>query len=594
MRAVWGHVLAWAGVVCACSAGCGSGVKPAARPWWVGADRATLEARYPAGEYLAAEGMAEGGAEDRAARRRAEVRAVDEMNRMLRVSVAGVVEMWDKAATRYRGGRRRAEGESVLVSRIVSESGGGVSGVRFSYWYDRGARRHHVLGVAAVRENYRAALRKGMSAMGGGKYRAAAGYFAAAAALQPREAEPLFRLGTVLEKAGDLEGAAAAYEEAAAGTRGGEWKRSARERLRLVRDRLASVLAGKARKCGLEKGAALLRRAYGLASGRRREEVGCAYRAFVLRRAAEGVAAAAVRAGVKRVAVLDFRDEFGRKSAAGVRTAGALAAEIARAGGGRVSVVERERITDVIRETDVLEPLGLREMGKRFGAEGLVVGTVGRRLNVRLLRRQDAGILAAVSEEWIAPGRGGTAAEEKKGNEEIGLQIAIFGQRKIGGEWVDVDVRDGSVLSSGDLFKIRFSPDRDAYVYVVLYDSAGKASVLFPGTGFLASRVKGGGVVMIPRGADRWYWLDERTGDETLYFIASVEPLADIEKLLPEMEKAGGGRRLAEAIRMRGIGGVTTGAVVTVTGKHGRDVKKVSEVVKGTGAAVRVFTIHHR
>lgn len=44
----------------------------------------------------------------------------------------------------------------------------------------------------------------------------------------------------------------------------------------------------------------------------------------------------------------------------------------------------------------------------------------------------------------------------------------------------------------------------------------------------------------------------------------------------------------------RGVGGITKGQVVTYTLSDGKKIQKVTEVVTGTGSAVRAMSFHHR
>src|SRR6476620_1861140 len=61
------------------------------------------------------------------------------------------------------------------------------------------------------------------------------------------------------------------------------------------------------------------------------------------------------------------------------------------------------------------------------------------------------------------------------------LSINIIGQRKeADGSYTEVLVSEGSVLRSYDNFQVHLETNRPAYVYILLYDSQGTASQLFP------------------------------------------------------------------------------------------------------------------
>lgn len=98
---------------------------------------------------------------------------------------------------------------------------------------------------------------------------------------------------------------------------------------------------------------------------------------------------------------------------------------------------------------------------------------------------------------------------------------------------------DGTTVVSGQRFKIRVQPNSDCYLYILLYDSEGHASVLFPnGKISLANDVRGGVSYEIPEGG-KWYWFDDRPGKETFFVVASYTPLNDLDQLLAKMQQAG-------------------------------------------------------
>ena len=57
----------------------------------------------------------------------------------------------------------------------------------------------------------------------------------------------------------------------------------------------------------------------------------------------------------------------------------------------------------------------------------------------------------------------------------------IIGQRKEpDGSYTEVVVSEGSVLRSYDNFQVHVETNRPSYVYVLIYDSQGKAERSFP------------------------------------------------------------------------------------------------------------------
>lgn len=179
----------------------------------------------------------------------------------------------------------------------------------------------------------------------------------------------------------------------------------------------------------------------------------------------------------------------------------------------------------------------------------------------------------------------------------------IIGQRKeADGSYTEVVVREGSILRSRDHFQVHLEINRPSHIYVLLFDSQGQASQLFPDPKIeQAGFVEGGRKVAIPD-KDLWYWLDENRGTETVYVLASQEPMTDIRGLLSKMAKASDDerKRLSREIRQRigiverGVGGVTKGKAVSYALSDGRTIQKVTEVVAGSGAVVRAISFQHR
>jgi hypothetical protein len=185
----------------------------------------------------------------------------------------------------------------------------------------------------------------------------------------------------------------------------------------------------------------------------------------------------------------------------------------------------------------------------------------------------------------------------------LALSMNIVGQRKEpDGSYTEVLVNEGSVLRSYDNFQVHLETNRPAYVYILLYDSQGTASQLFPDPkidqrGFLEQGRK----AVVPA-RDLWFWLDENTGTETIYVLTSEKPMSDIQGLLAKMEAVDddGKKRVAQEIKQRiataqrGVGGITKGQVVTYTLSDGKKIQKVTEVVTGTESVVRAVSFQHR
>jgi hypothetical protein len=187
--------------------------------------------------------------------------------------------------------------------------------------------------------------------------------------------------------------------------------------------------------------------------------------------------------------------------------------------------------------------------------------------------------------------------------EPLSLTVEAIGRRKIGAELIDVVVKNDNILKSRDNLKISFEVSDTAFVYALLYDSQGQANLIFPNAEInLSNKVKGGVRYQIPTG-DNWFWLDDHTGRETIYVVASRRPMPEIAQLLGKMEMAGGSsdkihvsKQIKRAVKVltRGIGGISKSRKQSYSVGKGKKVKRVSKVVTGMGKAVRIISFQHR
>ena len=103
----------------------------------------------------------------------------------------------------------------------------------------------------------------------------------------------------------------------------------------------------------------------------------------------------------------------------------------------------------------------------------------------------------------------------------------------------EVEVKDGGILQSGDMFRVKFKLKNEAYVYVLSLDSKGNLAKLFPDRdGKMGAKFKPNEVYTIPV-KDRWFRLDDNTGQETVYLIASPKAIENIDKRIAVVKKPG-------------------------------------------------------
>lgn len=107
------------------------------------------------------------------------------------------------------------------------------------------------------------------------------------------------------------------------------------------------------------------------------------------------------------------------------------------------------------------------------------------------------------------------------------------------GEHRVVDVETGGVLYSGDLIKVRFTPQEDIYAYLLGVDSLGNLTMLLPEKPAGApAHFKAGEIVEFPKKGN-WLELDEKSGEEKIFLITSREPIEKIDKKVEELKSVG-------------------------------------------------------
>jgi len=181
------------------------------------------------------------------------------------------------------------------------------------------------------------------------------------------------------------------------------------------------------------------------------------------------------------------------------------------------------------------------------------------------------------------------------------LSMKIIGQREVDGAISEVIIKEGSILHSYDNFQVHFNANKDAYVYILIFDSVNEAHQLFPDPKIpLNNHISNGKEYSIPQ-ADSWFWLDENVGIETIYVLASEKPLNDISNLLKEMNSVSAKERISLSARIRsriqvlerGVGGITKGKLKSFYLKNGKEIQRVTEVVKGKASVVRAISFRH-
>ena len=123
---------------------------------------------------------------------------------------------------------------------------------------------------------------------------------------------------------------------------------------------------------------------------------------------------------------------------------------------------------------------------------------------------------------------------------EIGLNMEIIGKTRTiptrglpEGKTVEKIIKEGDTLFSDDYCRINFELDQDAYAYVLYHDSSNKLHQLYPDPAItIPQKTKGNTKHTIPEGENNWFQLDNRSGTETVFVIASREPIRDFNETI--------------------------------------------------------------
>ena len=331
----------------------------------------------------------------------------------------------------------------------------------------------------------------------------------------------------------------------------------------------------------------------------------------------------------KKVAVLPLEDSDGGVRRLGVLLAEGMEQELLKRG---AKLVDRQSLEKLLAERDFQISLldsasESQKAGKLLGADVLIVGktiSAGNEvlLSARAIDTRTGRMLAA------AKGQGLSKSKLDELMWYVHRPVKTTGH----GELPPLSLRyelvtpvgpgearlaEGSTVRSGQRFKIRVQPNSDCHLYILLYDSQGQASVLFPHKKIgMSNEVRGGVSYEIPE-ATKWYWFDEKTGQETFYIVASYTPIQELGDILAKMQQAGKGQvqlasRAKEEISQimtrgmsssgsarylpkgykvstRGVGGVVEIAPSTEIDSGG-----VDRIVTGFATVVKKVVIQHR
>jgi hypothetical protein len=160
-----------------------------------------------------------------------------------------------------------------------------------------------------------------------------------------------------------------------------------------------------------------------------------------------------------------------------------------------------------------------------------------------------------------------------------------------------VRVSDEMTLRSGDELKMLVSPVSHCFVYVLHEDPRGELAVLFPAESGTFPPGYGAGVRQLIPPGDEWLMLDDATGIERIYLVASSTRLARLETLLQQKTRA---EIIGELASLRKQHAATDWVERPVTiggqvrGPKRPDITSIATEISAKAFFSRVFVIDHR
>jgi hypothetical protein len=171
-----------------------------------------------------------------------------------------------------------------------------------------------------------------------------------------------------------------------------------------------------------------------------------------------------------------------------------------------------------------------------------------------------------------------------------------------------------STLKTGDQLKMMVERESDCFVYVIHHSSQDTIRLLFPyDLKQLSDDYQRQKKYYIPQ-SDRWFELDQHSGQETFYLLASAKRLETLEKLLDQYDRADVSKKaeiskqILEEIRSlkkqhRGLASAaerpeTIGGAVRgfekAQGMNPPDVSMIAREISAPGFVARTFTVEHQ
>jgi hypothetical protein len=160
--------------------------------------------------------------------------------------------------------------------------------------------------------------------------------------------------------------------------------------------------------------------------------------------------------------------------------------------------------------------------------------------------------------------------------QDLEVQIDVVKEAYVAGQYQARTLADGDTLTQNDNYKIMFQCNMRCYMYIVQLDSSGKMDPIFPSSYFSWGNPTQIHTLYSLPPQNNWFYLDENTGVETIYFIASRSRRLDLEQLFRKFEEKNKSLVQLASVSLdssymitRGIGGVREGRKQTVNLQDG-------------------------
>jgi Domain of unknown function (DUF4384)/FlgO protein len=185
----------------------------------------------------------------------------------------------------------------------------------------------------------------------------------------------------------------------------------------------------------------------------------------------------------------------------------------------------------------------------------------------------------------------------------------------------ELRLTENATVRSHQRFRIRVKPVSDCYLYVILFDSQERLSVLFPNPDIdMSHYIRGSCWYDIPSNLN-WFWFDEHPGMETFYLLTSYTPLTNLDDLIKQfavephnsvriasdirvqidvsargMKPGGGGEFVPRGftVHNRGVGGIQSLPAARAATEHtSAGIERAEGIVQGLSTAVKKLTLMH-